>query len=571
MTRRRLDAELVRRGITPTLAEAELAVASGIVLVGGRPAVKPSTLVDPAAPVEIARPADRFVSRGGTKLDAALERFSVEVAGRGALDVGASTGGFTDCLLDRGAARVVAVDVGYGQLDWSLRNDPRVLVLERTNVRDLRADTLPFAPEIVAADLSFISLRLVIPVFAELSADEADLVLLVKPQFEARREEVEAGGVVRDPDVWSRTIGEVVDACAHEGLTPVGVMASPIAGPAGNVEFLLHAAKGGPQGSPDVPGAIAEGREVAAGRATITTGRVGDGPTGRRDAMKAAGFVVHPGRTAAARAAESLAAWLQEHDVETRTLHGTHADAGTEAEIEAEARSFATGLDLIVSVGGDGTFLRAARLASLSGVPVLGVKVGRMGFLTEVEPEEAPAVLAHMLDATARIEERIAVSAEGASFAPQWALNEVIVEKSARHRLIRLAVFVDDAYVTTFSADGVISATPTGSTAYSFSAGGPIVSPSVPCLVVTPIAAHMVFDRSLVLGAEQRVRLEVLGEEPGLLSADGRQSLELPVGTAVEIRRAEQPARLVRREDALAFHELVRDKFELPGDVGGPG
>ncbi|MCI0635718.1 MAG: TlyA family RNA methyltransferase [Actinobacteria bacterium] len=268
MTRRRLDAELVRRGITPTLAEAELAVARGIVLVGGRAAEKPSTLVDPADPVELVRPADGFVSRGGFKLDAALERSSIEVAGRSALDAGASTGGFTDCLLCRGAARVAAVDVGYGQLDWSLRIHPRVLVLERTNVRDLRPDVLPFAPEIVVADLSFISLRTVIPVFADVSSDDADVVLLVKPQFEALREEVEAGGVVRDTDVWARTIGEVADACTAAELTSVGVMASPIAGPAGNVEFLLHAVKGGVHGSPDIARAIAEGRDVAAGRAT---------------------------------------------------------------------------------------------------------------------------------------------------------------------------------------------------------------------------------------------------------------------------------------------------------------
>ena len=146
-------------------------------------------------------------------------------------------------------------------------------------------------------------------------------------------------------------------------------------------------------------------------------------------------------------------------------------------------------------------------------------------------------------------------------------LNEVIVEKSARHRLIRLAVFVDDAYVTTFSADGVISATPTGSTAYSFSAGGPIVSPSVPCIVVTPIAAHMVFDRSLVLAPDQRVRLEVL-EEPVALGGRPAQP-ELPVGSTVQIERAPTPARFVRREDAPSFHDLVRDKFDLPGNVGG--
>ncbi len=280
--------------------------------------------------------------------------------------------------------------------------------------------------------------------------------------------------------------------------------------------------------------------------------------------MNRVGFVVHPGRTAAIDAARELERWLGEREVAVR-----HSD-GARTEDEAAARAFVEGLDLVVSVGGDGTFLRAAHLASRGDVPVLGVKVGRMGFLTEVEPDEAPAVLARMLSGAARIDDRLAVVAEpeGATFAPQWALNEVIVEKSARHRLIRLAVFVGNAYVTTFSADGVIAATPTGSTAYSFSAGGPIVSPRVPCIVVTPIAAHMVFDRSLVLAPTDRVTLEVLGEEAGLLSADGRESLELPVGSSVRIGAAPRPARFVRREDAPAFFELVRSKFGLPGRDG---
>lgn len=276
--------------------------------------------------------------------------------------------------------------------------------------------------------------------------------------------------------------------------------------------------------------------------------------------MNAAGFVVHPGREAAAAAAVTLESWLAERGIAWRMLDGAGSGEGAGDEP----------VDLVISVGGDGTFLRAALIASRSDVPVLGVKVGRMGFLTEAEPEQATAVLEQVLRGTARIEERLAVLAEG-PFPPQWALNEVFVEKSARHRLVRLAVFVDGSYVTTFSADGVISATPTGSTAYSFSAGGPIVSPSVPSIVVTPIAAHMVFDRSLVLGAEQRVRLEVVGEEPGLLSADGRESIELAVGAHVEIGRAPNPARLVRREDAPPFFELVRGKFDLPGQVGGPG
>ena len=255
-----------------------------------------------------------------------------------------------------------------------------------------------------------------------------------------------------------------------------------------------------------------------------------------------------------------LERWLRDRGAEVRMPTG--ADLGS----EVEARGFAEGLDLVVSIGGDGTFLRAAHVASHADVPVLGVKVGRMGFLTEVEPAGAPAVLERLLRGDARIEDRLAVVAQpdGARFEPQWALNEVIVEKGARHRLIRLAMFVGETYVTTFSADGVIVATPTGSTAYSFSAGGPIVSPDVPCIVVTPIAAHMVFDRSFVVAKDERVTLEVHGEEPGLLSADGRESLELPVGSRVVIGQARRPSRFVRRDDAPAFHDLLRTKFQLP-------
>ncbi|MGH2635625.1 MAG: NAD(+)/NADH kinase [Actinomycetota bacterium] len=282
--------------------------------------------------------------------------------------------------------------------------------------------------------------------------------------------------------------------------------------------------------------------------------------------MNLVGLVVHPARPAAQDAAAELERWLGERDVEVRRSDGAHTEDGP------SARAFAGGLDLVVSIGGDGTFLRAAHLASRAEVPVLGVKVGRMGFLTEVEPEEAPAVLERMLSGTARIEERLAVVAEpeGAAFDPQWALNEMIVEKTARHRLIRLGVFVGDSYVTTFSADGVIVASPTGSTAYSFSAGGPIVSPAAPCIVVTPIAAHMVFDRSMVLAPGERVTLEVIGEETGLLSSDGRESLELPVGSRVRIGAAPRPARFVRRDDAPSFFELVRGKFGLPGPEREP-
>ncbi|HZD16948.1 MAG TPA: TlyA family RNA methyltransferase, partial [Actinomycetota bacterium] len=241
MKRRRLDAELVRRGLAASRTEAQDAVRDGAVLVGGRAASKPSTLVAPEEPIELRGSPRRFVSRGGEKLDAALLRFRIDPAGRRCLDAGASTGGFTDRLLRGGAEHVVALDVGYGQLAWSLRTDPRVTVLERTNVRVLTPTHLPYAPDLVVADLSFISLRLAIPALATTTTDEADLVLLVKPQFEAGPADVGRGGVVRSPEVWRRAIEQVADACVRNGAGPVAVMASPLTGPAGNVEYFLHA------------------------------------------------------------------------------------------------------------------------------------------------------------------------------------------------------------------------------------------------------------------------------------------------------------------------------------------
>jgi 23S rRNA (cytidine1920-2'-O)/16S rRNA (cytidine1409-2'-O)-methyltransferase len=241
VVRRRLDAELVRRGLASSRTEAQHAVRRGLVLVRGRPADKPSTLVDDSEPVDLASPPRRFVSRGGEKLDAALSRFAIEVAGRRCLDAGASTGGFTDRLLQGGAAHVVALDVGYGQLAWTLRGDARVTVLERTNVRDLTSDALPYAPDLVVADLSFISLSLAVPRLAAVTADGGHLVLLVKPQFEAGKGSVDRGGVVRDPAVWRTCVASVAGAVADAGFASSGVMASPVRGPAGNVEFLLHA------------------------------------------------------------------------------------------------------------------------------------------------------------------------------------------------------------------------------------------------------------------------------------------------------------------------------------------
>ena len=234
--RRRLDAELVRRGLVASRQQAQEAIGSGRVHVAGAPATKAARMVDPGESVTLEGPPARWVSRGGGKLDGALDHFGLDVGGWEALDAGASTGGFTDCLLQRGATHVTAVDVGHGVLHERLRADPRVTSMERTNVRHL---DLGRRFDLVVADLSFISLRTV----AERLVAHATgpLVVLIKPQFEAGRAEVSRGrGVIRDDEVRARVAGEVVAAFAGLGATMMGLMDSPVAGPDGNVELLAH-------------------------------------------------------------------------------------------------------------------------------------------------------------------------------------------------------------------------------------------------------------------------------------------------------------------------------------------
>jgi 23S rRNA (cytidine1920-2'-O)/16S rRNA (cytidine1409-2'-O)-methyltransferase len=246
MPKIRLDNLLVARGLAETRTRAQALVMAGSVRVAGQPASKPGALVDEAAAVEVTA-ALPYASRGGYKLAHALDSFALSPAGLVALDAGASTGGFTDVLLQRGAARVFAVDVGYGILDYRLRADPRVVALERTNIRHL--EQLPDGALAACAviDVSFISLKLVLPAVRRLIAPDAWVVALVKPQFEAGAEQVGKGGVVRDPAVHRAVIEEVLAFAAKLGLTPRGLERSPITGPAGNVEFLAWLQPGGPE------------------------------------------------------------------------------------------------------------------------------------------------------------------------------------------------------------------------------------------------------------------------------------------------------------------------------------
>jgi 23S rRNA (cytidine1920-2'-O)/16S rRNA (cytidine1409-2'-O)-methyltransferase len=260
--RSRLDAELVRRGLARSREHAVALIAEGRVAISGRAATKPATGVDANTPVVVRTDPDEpsWVSRGAHKLLGALEAFPVPVVGRRALDAGASTGGFTEVLLRHGAREVVAVDVGYGELAWSLRTDERVRVLERTNVRTLTPEQVDGPVDLVVADLSFISLRLVLPALTACATAAADLLPMVKPQFEVGRERLGAGGVVRDPAHRQDAVLTVARAAAELGWGTAGVVASPLPGPAGNVEFFLWLRRdAGPPQEDDVRRAVAEG------------------------------------------------------------------------------------------------------------------------------------------------------------------------------------------------------------------------------------------------------------------------------------------------------------------------
>ncbi|QOR72219.1 TlyA family RNA methyltransferase [Ruania alkalisoli] len=269
--RARLDAELVRRGLARSRQHAAELIAEGRVLLDGTRANKAATQLDPARAVRVLEPADgakEYASRGGHKLAGALDALGSKaprVAGRHALDAGASTGGFTDVLLRRGARSVVAVDVGYGQLVWALRNDDRVLVMDRTNVRSLRPEDVQPPVDLVVGDLSFISLTLVLPALWSVATPEADLLLMVKPQFEVGKERLGSGGVVRDTALHADAVHTVVAAAAELGLGLRAAVASPLPGPSGNVEYFVHL-HAGPGTDPEsmIAHAIATGPAGAA-------------------------------------------------------------------------------------------------------------------------------------------------------------------------------------------------------------------------------------------------------------------------------------------------------------------
>lgn len=263
MKKIRLDQLVYDLGFAESRERAKTTIMSGLVFVNGQRVDKPGTAIDPEARIEVHGEAIPFVSRGGFKLDKALKVFPVDPAGKHCIDCGASTGGFTDVLLQHGAEKVYAVDVGYGQLAWKLRNDERVVNMERTNLRYVGPEQIPELLDLAVMDVSFISIRLVLPAVKALLKPGADLICLIKPQFEAGRDEVGKKGVVRDPAVHREVIRTILDFAPENGLTVCGLDYSPIKGPEGNIEYICHMKNGVYEAkTPDVDGVVNASHEA---------------------------------------------------------------------------------------------------------------------------------------------------------------------------------------------------------------------------------------------------------------------------------------------------------------------
>ena len=451
------------------------------------------------------------------------------------LDAGASTGGFTDCLLQRGAAEIVAVDVGYGQLHERVAGDPRVRVVDRTNVRDLDPAIVGEPVDLVTADLSFISLRLVLDALLGVLRPGGALVALVKPQFEAGRQVVARGrGIVTDPDVWRTVLDEVTSACEARGATIMGVMASPITGTDGNVEFLLHARRAG------------AGRDGRSPMPIATTRS--SGPWPRRPALvgPAAGAmtVVRPG--AAPGAPRGRSTWRSRPPVgsrrrATRCASRPSTPATPRWSTTGSPRTtFAAGLDVAVSLGGDGCMLRAVHLVAAEGVPVLGVNLGPARLPHRDRAGRACGTsLDRFLAGDFAIEERMLLQVTGRRCAGVgrhrrrrrcWRSTRPCSRRRRAATPCASTCSIDGATFTPYAADGLIVATATGSTAYNLSARGPIVAPTHRAMVLTPVSPHMLFDRSLVLEPDTVLRLTVSGHRPAGLAVDGRMVAELEPG-----------------------------------------
>ena len=522
---------MAERGLARSRTQAARMIAAGGVRVDGEPVLKASARIRADQLIETVA-ADRYVSRAAHKLLAALDAFPIVVQSRNALDVGASTGGFTQVLLERGAAHVIALDVGHGQLVAEVAADPRVTAIEGFNARSMDVDSLAaVAPggnriDLVVADLSFISLRTVLPALVNTVGTAADYVMLIKPQFEVGRAGIREGIVV-DPGLRADAVSGVLRAAATLGLPTGGLIASPLPGTAGtSISGLVQHRDRHRSDTMELTGSWR--LPVPAQAETFVR------PRARHFLV-----VSHTGRQSSIDAAEEVCRQLVAAGVIPVITADEHAD------ILAQAPDLAPIAILGREVGHlrTGTGHRPRRRRHHPALGRAGARLRGPTARHQPRPRRIPGrerrddlaeTVRRALAGEYEVEERmtlaVRVKVDSEVVYETWALNEATVEKASRERMLEIVIEVDGRPLSTFGCDGVVMSTPTGSTAYAFSAGGPVVWPSLDALLLVPLSPHALFGRALVVGPESVLAVEVLDrtQGTGVLWCDGRRTTACP-------------------------------------------
>ena len=524
----RLDQYLVQNGLVQSRERAKALIMAGVVFVNQQKVDKAGEMIKEDAVVEVRGHDIGYVSRGGLKLEKAMKCFPLTPNGKVCMDIGASTGGFTDCMLQNGAVKVYAVDVGYGQLAWSLRTDARVVNMERTNIRYVTPEELAEPIEFFSVDVSFISLHHIFPVAQRITTPDAMGVCLVKPQFEAGREKVGKNGVVRDPAVHREVLHNAMSYAAENGFVVRGLDYSPVKGPEGNIEYLMFVQK---SDQPAVLDDEAAAQVVASSHTTLRAAQI---------------LLTHG-------AAVLMNDVLQENS--------------TAGVVYLPLEQCLERADVILTIGGDGTILHEANLSLRYAKPILGINLGRCGFLATCEIGEMETKLSAVARGEFQLDNRMLLYARvlGQDGWEGHALNDVVVTKGRLQQAIDFSIYCDDILVEHYRGDGVIVATPTGSTAYSLAAGGPILDSQTKGVVVTPICPHSLASPAMVFAQERKLNVCVgqVADDEVFISCDGGTGYPLKAGATAEIRLSDQNVKLItfgRADQFQAIDQKLRKR-----------
>ena len=556
----RLDQYLVQNGLVQSRERAKALIMAGVVFVNQQKVDKAGEMIKEDAVVEVRGHDIGYVSRGGLKLEKAMKCFPLTPNGKVCMDIGASTGGFTDCMLQNGAVKVYAVDVGYGQLAWSLRTDERVVNMERTNIRYVTPEDLAEPIEFFSVDVSFISLRHIFPVAQRITTPDAMGVCLVKPQFEAGREKVGKNGVVRDPAVHREVLHNAMSYAAENGFVVRGLDYSPVKGPEGNIEYLMFVQKS------DQP-AVLDDEAAAQVEAASHTALERYAPACRKGE---AGMTIYispnPGKTSASEIALRAAQILLTHGAAV-LMNDVLQENSTAGVVYLPLEQCLERADVILTIGGDGTSLHEAKLSLRYAKPILGINLGRCGFLATCEIGEMETKLSAVARGEFQLDNRMLLYARvlGQDGWEGHALNDVVVTKGRLQQAIDFSIYCDDILVEHYRGDGVIVATPTGSTAYSLAAGGPILDSQTKGVVVTPICPHSLASPAMVFAQERKLNVCVgqVADDEVFISCDGGTGYPLKAGATAEIRLSDQNVKLItfgRADQFQAIDQKLRKR-----------